>query len=93
MGEVAALRNLGPASAKMLAQADIDSVAKLTELGPVAAYLRVKSSGTKSSLNLLWAIYGALNDCHWTDIPQAEKSAMLMAIDAACDIGGMLGGD
>jgi hypothetical protein len=69
-----------------LPQEGITSVEELEALGPVAAYLRVKAHGVKVSLNLLYALYGALNDCHWTDIPQDEKSAMLMAIDAASDI-------
>lgn len=83
---LADMKNLGPASAKMLNQAGIDTPQQLDELGAVAAYLKVKACGVKASLNLLYAIYGALNDCHWTDIPADEKQAMLMVIDAAVDV-------
>lgn len=80
------LKNLGPTSQQMLIKAGINTPEELAELGPVAAYLRVKSHGIKASLNLLYAIYGALNDCHWTDIPADEKQQLLMAIDAAQDL-------
>ena len=40
---VSALRNLGPKSAKMLAEAGISTLAELRELGAEKAYVRVKS--------------------------------------------------
>ena len=42
---VSVLRNLGPKSQQMLAQAGITSVQQLHKLGVVAAYLQVKRSG------------------------------------------------
>jgi DNA transformation protein len=84
------LKNLGPTSQEMLITAGINTPEDLVELGPVAAYLRVKAHGVKASLNLLYAIYGALNDCHWNAIPADEKQQLLLAVDAAQDIGRIL---
>ena len=80
------LKNLGPTSQQMLIQAGINTPQELAALGPVAAYLKVKACGVTASLNLLYAMYGALNDCHWTAIPADEKQQLLMTIDAALDI-------
>lgn len=55
-------RNLGPRSREMLAKAGIVSEAQLRTLGAVAAYVAVKRAGGKPSLNLLWALEGALTD-------------------------------
>ena len=50
---VAALRNLGPKSALMLAEAGIRTVDELREIGAVKAYARVRSIRSRgASLNL-----------------------------------------
>jgi DNA transformation protein len=76
-------RNLGPASSSMLLAAGIRSEQQLRELGVVAAYLTVKASGTKPSLNLLWAIAGALTDRDWKEVSRVERTALLMQMDDA----------
>jgi DNA transformation protein len=58
---LAELANLGPKSRKMLAAAGITSLAQLRELDLVVAYAKVRRTGSKASLNLLWAIEGALS--------------------------------
>ena len=75
---VAILRNLGPKSAVMLAEAGIRTVDELEELGPVKAYLRVKALRPKSaSLNLLWALAAGLEDRDWRDLTAVEKASHL----------------
>ena len=60
---ISKLRNLGPASEAMLADAGIVRVEQLRSMGAVAAYRAVLKTGTRSAnLNLLWALYGALED-------------------------------
>ena len=86
--EIAALPNLGPASSVMLRQAGIDSRQKLEALGPVAAYRAVIDAGSAPSLNLLWAIAGALSDTHWTRLADDYRSSLLLEYDAACDLAG-----
>ncbi|MCZ4304188.1 TfoX/Sxy family protein [Zoogloeaceae bacterium G21618-S1] len=77
------LRNLGPASARMLASAGIFSVASLQTLGTVAAFRRVQASVPGASLNLLWAIEGALTDRPWQDVARTERLRLLLALDDA----------
>lgn len=83
---LAALPNLGPASALMLVEAGIDRIECLEDLGAVAAYWQVKqhrqSHGLGCSLNLLWALAGALENCHWTQIKRHQGGDLLLAVDA-----------
>ncbi|NJR72164.1 MAG: hypothetical protein HC782_03595, partial [Gammaproteobacteria bacterium] len=57
---LASLTNLGPKSAAFLAAAGIKTLDQLAALGAVAAYAKVKMIQPKTSLNLLWALEGAL---------------------------------
>lgn len=77
------LRNLGPASSNLLLAAGIRSEQQLRELGAVAAYLTVKATGSKPSLNLLWAIAGALTDRDWKEVSRDKRTALLMQVDDA----------
>ncbi len=83
--KISALQGLGPKSEKMLNAAGINSVAQLRRLGALRAYTRVLESGQKVSLNLLWALAGALSNTHWARLPPDERSALLRQYDAWCD--------
>ncbi len=74
--------NLGEKSAQMLQSADIHSAEELARLGAVEAYLQVKQCGIAVSLNLLYAIEGALTDTHWNQLDPGTRDALLMAVDA-----------
>jgi hypothetical protein len=80
---VAGLRNLGAASARMLADAGIASVARLRKLGTVEAWRRVRTVHPRASLNLLWALEGALTDRDWQDVARTERTRLLLAVDAS----------
>jgi DNA transformation protein len=75
-------RNLGVKSAAMLKQAGIETLEQLQSLGAVAAYLRVKGSGQPASLNLLWALEGALTDRAWQEVARQERLALLLQVEA-----------
>jgi len=77
-----AMKNLGSASVSMLQGAGIHTVDELKQAGAVGAYLRVIGAGGKPGLNLLWAIEGALTDCHWAALTPATRSALLLELDA-----------
>jgi len=71
------LRNIGPKSATLLRAAGIDSAENLREIGAAAAYRRLKFvEPRRVSLNMLWALQGALTDRDWRDIPPAEKARL-----------------
>jgi DNA transformation protein len=68
------LRNIGPKSATLLRAAGIDSTKDLREIGAVAAYRRLRFVEPRTvSLNMLWALHGALTDRDWRDIPPEER--------------------
>ncbi len=75
------LRNIGPKSATLLRAAGIDSLENLREIGAVNAYRRLKFVDPRTvSLNMLWALQGALTGRDWRDIPAVEK--VRLRIDA-----------
>ena len=45
--------------------------------------MRVKRAGFKPSLNLLYALEGALRDCHWQDVPDERRAELVAAAEAA----------
>lgn len=78
---IASLPNLGPRSAAMLAAAGITTLGRLRELGAVAAYVKVKRAGQPVSLNLLWALEGALTGTPWQAVAREHRTRLLMALD------------
>ena len=77
------LPGLGPKSLAMLAAAGLHGRADLEKLGSVRAYLRVQAAGQNTSLNLLWAIEGALTGQDWRMVAREERSRLLIELDAA----------
>lgn len=75
------LPNLGPKSHQKLAQAGVTSLAQLRELGAVSAYALVKRSGGRPSLNLLWALEGALTGSPWQEVAREHRTSLLLALD------------
>jgi DNA transformation protein and related proteins len=77
------LPGLGPRSLALLAAAGIHGRADLERFGAVHAYLRVKAAGQNASLNLLWAIEGALTGQDWRVVAREERGRLLLELDAA----------
>lgn len=64
------LRNIGQKSARWLETVGIHSPDELYELGPVEAYKLVKSAYPQQvSLNMLYALQGAVLDLPWNELP------------------------
>ena len=81
MSDTAKLRNIGPKSAAWLRQVGLRSREDLEHAGPVGAYLKVRRAGFKPSLNLLYALEGALCDCHWQEVPEARRVELVAAAE------------
>lgn len=79
---LSALPNLGPVSAQWLIDANIHDLATIIRLGPVRTYLEVKHLHPKASLNLLYALAGAVHECKWNQLPADLKSSLLIELDA-----------
>jgi DNA transformation protein len=75
------LRNLGKASFEMLDAAGIDSESRLRTMGSVAAFFAVKRAGCAPSLNLIWALEGALTDRDWKDVARKDRTSLLLQLD------------
>lgn len=72
------LRNIGPKSMAWLRQTGVRTLDDLKAVGALAAYVRVKRAGFKPSLNLLYALEGAILDCHWQEIPDERRSTLIL---------------
>jgi hypothetical protein len=77
------IRNVGPKSAAWLRQVGVRTHEDLVRLGPVDAFMKVKRAGFRPSLNLLYALAGAIENCHWADLPDERKSALVQAAESA----------
>lgn len=77
------IRNVGPKSAAWLRQVGVRTTEDLNRVGPVEAFLKVKRAGFRPSLNLLYAMAGAMADCHWAELPEERKQELLSALEAA----------
>lgn len=77
------LPGLGPVSKAMLAQAGITSIDQLQRVGSVDAYLQVKKVCSGASLNLLWAMEGALTQRSWRDVAKKERFHLITALEQA----------
>jgi len=78
--QLADLRNLGPATVRMLGEIDITTVDALRELGAVEAYRRLKFRfGGHVTAVALFALEAALRDCHWLELSEAERTALKQA--------------
>lgn len=83
MARLHELKGLGPKSAAMLARAGITTVEQLRALGAVPAFLAVKRTGAPASLNLLWALEGALSGEDWKTVARLHRASLLIALDEA----------
>ena len=77
------MRNIGPKSAAWLRQVGLRTPEALAEAGPLEAFMRIKRAGFKPSLNLLYSLEGALQDCHWQEVPEARRIELVEAAEAA----------
>ena len=72
------LRNLGPVSARWLAAIGVTSADELRRMGAVEAFgrIRLREGRRSATLNLLYALHGALADQPWDEIPEAVKARL-----------------
>lgn len=68
------LLNLGPKSSSWLRAIGVRTRADLERLGSVEAYRRCLENGVSPTLNLLYALEGALLDLRWDRLPAVVKA-------------------
>ncbi|AUW02504.1 MAG: TfoX/Sxy family DNA transformation protein [Pseudomonadota bacterium] len=75
------LPNLRLATERMLKKAGIDSVEQLEEEGALNAYKAIQDTHASTvSLELLWALEGAINGTHWSVVPQSRRKELMSAL-------------
>lgn len=74
------LLNLGPQSTAWLAAIGIHSEEDLRAIGAVEAYCLVRAQQPRASLNLLYALEGALQQRPWNSFTPEEKAALQEAV-------------
>ena len=80
------LKNLGPASARQLAQINITTYQQLADKGAIACYATLlKLPDFSPNLNMLYALHGAIEDRHWTEYSR-EKGELLFRLESFLEI-------
>lgn len=77
------LPNLGPKSAQWLAEIGVTTPAQLRRRGALAAYLAVRRLRPTASLNLLYALVGAVEGVHWIEVRRTRRLELALALEAA----------
>ena len=80
------LRNLGVKSEQILSEIGIYTADELRRQGAVRTYAELKRVGPAPSLNMLWALAGALDPwpegTHWRAVARGEsRLSLLLAVD------------
>ena len=75
------LLNLGPKTAQWLASIGITTPTQLRRVGPIAAFVRLKRAHRGVSLNALYALVGAVEGLHWTEIRRTRRLDLLLAVE------------
>jgi hypothetical protein len=81
VNDKAKIKNIGPKSMAWLRQTGVRTQEDLESVGSLAAFVRIKRAGFKPSLNLLYALEGAILGCHWQNIPDARRSELILAAE------------
>jgi DNA transformation protein len=65
----------------MLIRAGVKSPSELRTLGSARAFVRVREAGLRPSLNLLWALEGAIRDIPWQQVARTDRLRLLMELE------------
>jgi DNA transformation protein len=75
------LRGLGPASVALLQTLGINSPQTLRQQDPFAVFARLRAEQPQVSLNLLYALIGAIEDRDWREVARTERTTVLMRLE------------
>lgn len=76
MGALENELNLGPTSAGWLREIGVTTLDELREMGAVTAYCLAKARHEQASLNLLYALHGALTGQKWNALSPETKAQL-----------------
>ncbi len=78
---LSSLKNIGPKSEQWLNHIGIYTLDDLKHMGAVDCCIILKAQGFPVSLNLAYAIEGALRNIHWTALPDYIKQQLRQALE------------
>lgn len=81
MTDIAHLQGLGPKSRAMLQAIGIVELEQFMTADAFVLYAQLKSVFPTTSLNFLYAILGAQNNCHWQDIKNTRRLEILLRLE------------
>lgn len=73
--------NLGPKSANVLARAGVTTLAQVRQLGAVKVYSMAMRAEPSVTLNLLWALEGAILGQPWQAVAKVHRTSLLIALE------------
>ncbi len=68
--------NLGPTSRLWLSAIGVRTVADIRRIGSVEIYRLLKAQGYPASMNLVYAMEGAVLGLHWNALPASVKAEL-----------------
>ena len=77
------LRNIGPITERWLHAVGIHTKEDIKDVGPVAIYKLLKGHGYNVSLNLVYALHGAITDQAWNKLPAAVKARLKTQVESS----------
>lgn len=80
-GQLADTMNLGPKSAAVLARAGVTSLDEVKKLGSVKVFSLAKRVEPSVTLNLLWALEGAVLCQPWRQVAKEHRASLLLALE------------
>lgn len=79
--QLTGMLNLGIRTTQWLASIGIATPSQLRRVGPIAAFVRLKRTHRGVSLNALYALVGAVEGRHWTEVRRTRRLDLLLAVD------------
>jgi DNA transformation protein and related proteins len=70
------LSNFGPVSTEWLISIGVHTYADVERLGAVEIYQQLKAQGRPVSLNMVWAVQGAIMGLSFKDLPMAVREEL-----------------
>lgn len=80
---LASLKNIGKVTERWLNGIGIHSESDLRRMGAVRAYRLIRAGEPGVTLNLLYALQGALMGVHWSRLPRPIKELMNREVERA----------
>lgn len=75
------LSGLGPVSVKILVDIGITTAAQLHKADLYKLYAKIKASHPRTSINLLYAMMGAVDDQDWRQVAKDRRTEVLMQLE------------